>query len=239
MCYGRRMIASDVDLYRAGFRRRPNARPTVIYWLFDTRTNTPFYCGKTVIPPAHRLAQHKRDAVKGRTKIHAAVRDCGDSIVIHPMEIVLPGDDWGAREKRWIQILRHTNPNLCNTADGGAGTPGRIVSAETRAKIVEGNLGRKHSAETRAKLSAIGKGKKRSVESVEKGRAKMIGRKLSAEHIAKVVAANKGKKRKPHSAETRAKISAGNKGKVLSAETRQRMRAAQNSGRFKPGQNRQ
>src|SRR5437764_584158 len=107
-------------------RRRKDDRPTLIYWLVDTRTNTPFYCGKTVLPLHQRFAQHKYEAANGDRAVHVKVRECGDHIQIHLMETVPISGDWSAREKRWIWLLRQQYPDACNTNDGGAGCPGRI-----------------------------------------------------------------------------------------------------------------
>lgn len=210
--------------------RRKETRPTSIYWLVDNRHSVPFYCGKTVLSLDHRLACHKREAAKGTRRVHVKMRDCGNSVSIHQVELVPIEGDWSVREKRWIFLLRHMNPDCCNTADGGAGATGRIVTAEQRAVLSAMFKGKStHTPEVRAKLSAIGTGRKRTAESVAKSAAGLKGRKQSPEHVAKVVAANKGKKRKPmgpRTAEDRAKISRGNAGKVRTPEMRANIRAA-------------
>jgi hypothetical protein len=142
---------------------RPHTRPTSIYWLVDTRTNVPFYCGKTVLPLQKRLICHLYEAAQGTRRVHAKVRECGGHLRIHLMETVPTDGDWGAREKRWIFLLRETNPEACNTANGGAGAPGRIVSEETRAKMSAWQIGRKLSNEHRAKISAFLTGDRKSV----------------------------------------------------------------------------
>lgn len=217
--------------------RRKNTRPTFIYWLADTRTGVPFYCGKTVLPLHQRLACHRYEAAHGTRRVHQKVRECGEHIRIDHVEIVAVGDDWSAREKFWIRILRGINSDCCNAADGGAGAPGWIPTAEQRAKIVATWKGRKHSPETRAKISAFLTGRKRSPESVAKSAAGVRGKKHSAESIANMRAAQRARPpRGPHTPEHCAKISAANKGKKRSEETLKRMREAECSTRFKPGQ---
>lgn len=221
-----------IDLYAEGVRRRPITRPTSIYWLIDSRTNEPFYCGKTVLPLHQRLANHKYEAAHGDRAVHRRVRACGEQFSIHLVETVPAGGDWGEREKRWIYVLRQAFDNVCNTADGGAGTPGRVVSPETRAKIIKANTGRKHSPETRAKISQFLTGRKWKPESIAKMRATKLGYVFTPEHRAAISTAKKGKPGQPHTDERRAKISKANKGKKRTEATRQRMRESVNSGRF-------
>lgn len=78
---------------------------------------------------------------------------------------------------------------------------GKIVSAETRAKMGAARRGKKraqHSAETREKMSVASK-----------------GRKKSATHVAALSAARLGRKFGPQSPEWRAKISASNRRSAL------------------------
>lgn len=242
------MLTTVFDEIPHGNVRRPNTRSTSIYWLVDTRTNRPFYCGKTVLPLSTRLTQHKYEAAHGNRKVHAKVRECGDHVRIHLMETVPPGEDWGEREKRWIYLLRQTQFETYNSANGGAGVPGRITSDETKARLSALFKGKfTHTVETRAKLSAIGMGRKRSRESVEKGRAKMLGRKLTPEQHAALRERNKmlfagprgdelraiiSRRRKgiPVSEETRAKLSAAHRGRKHTDATKEKLRIA-NTGR--------
>jgi group I intron endonuclease len=207
--------------------RIPNTRPTSIYWLIDTRDDIPFYCGKTVNSLPARVKTHKYEAKNGTRPVHKKVRECGNEFRIHLMETVPVEDDWNARESRWIDILRQTNPNCCNVASGGAGAPGWIPSAETRAKLSAMFKGKStHTPETRAKLSAAGMGKKRSRESVEEGRAKMLGRTISPEQRAQQSLRQKARFAGPHGNELRLAIGFNRKGAILSAETRAKQRAA-------------
>lgn len=214
-------------------RRRKNTRLTFIYWLVDTRTGVPFYCGKTVLTPKHRLLTHRYDARKGTTRVNIKVRECGEHVRIDTVEVVPVGGDWGSREKHWIAVLREQHPaEYCNTVNGGAGCPGRIPTAEQREKMSAWQQGRKLTPEHREKIRAARTGTKWKPESIAKMRATKTGYVFSAEHRANISAAKKGKPGQPHTAERRAKISTANKGKKRTLETVARMRAAPNSGRF-------
>jgi len=116
--------------------------------------------------------------------------------------------------------------NLVNMTDGGEGSPGVIISEETRKKISEANKGRKgcmlgktHSEEARKKISEA-----------NKGNTNMLGKTHSEETKKKMSEANTGKTymlRKTPSEENRKKISEANTGKTHSEETKQKLSEAQ------------
>lgn len=210
--------------------RRPNTKPTNIYWLIDTRPETiasgwpigkPFYCGKTVKTPEARLGEHRQDARRHSTrKASVAITAVGDFIAVRTMEIVPVSSDWCDRERHWIKLIRHLNPDCVNSADGGSGVPGWIAPPEFGAKIRAANTGRKHSAETRAKMKMLW-------QSHPERRAKLSAaaqkRTYSVETRAKISAAKKGTKL---TSETREKMSAVRKGRKHSTTTRQKMSAS-------------
>jgi hypothetical protein len=183
--------------------RRPNARPTLIYWLFDMRLQAivqcprgrPFYCGKTVFEPHVRLNQHRAAANKHRHRPVAKwINSCGDFVRIQVMESVPITADWVEREKHFIATLRFLYPGGANVTEGGQGTTGNIMSMETRAKIGLSKVGKKRkpfSIDHSARLSAA-----------------LRGREISSEHRAKIAMSKIGKKRKPFSIEWRANLSA-------------------------------
>lgn len=218
------MTCTDTNFVDKPPVRRPNTRPTLIYWLIDTRTNQPFYCGKTVNPAHQRLANHKYEAAHGTRKVHARVRDCGESIRLQVMETVPIEISWSAREKHWIYLLRGSFPDNCNTADGGAGTPGRILSAESRAKISAASKRQRHTPEAKAKIVAFLTGRKWKPESIAKMRATKTGKRMSAEVRANQSAAQKTRFAGPDRVELLKKFS--RKGAVVSAATRAKLRAA-------------
>lgn len=225
--------------------RRPNTRPTVIYWLVDVRPGrhaTPFYCGKTV-DPKQRLRRHLKSAEKpGRLQrdLYFRIMVCGNYIEMRVMEIVPHTEDWCVRERHWIAIIRHCF-RAVNATDGGAGMPGIVMSQEAVAKSAAAKRGKPRSSETRAKLRAANLGKKQSPETIEKRASSLRGQKLSPERAANLRAANLGKKHSPETIEKirtreigpewRARMSSSHTGKRHSPETLAKMRAAQQQRR--------
>lgn len=203
-----------------------STKPTSIYWLLDVRPATiaagwlqglPFYCGKTVSTLGKRLNGHRNDALRTSPgRVGPYILKCGEYIRIAVLEIVPSEDDWSARERHWIARSRQLFPDIItNVSDGGAGAPGFIPPAETRAKISKALRGKKISPEHRAKLC----GQKRSPETCAKisavklGKkcpkisAAKIGKKFSSEHCAKLSIAAKTRRRTKFSPEARAKMS--------------------------------
>lgn len=182
--------------------RRPETRPTLIYWLIDTRPEVlvehpkglPFYCGKTVHGAAHRFRQHDYDSRRCDRPVSKRMRLCRGFVRIQTMEIVPVGDDWHSRERFWIYTIRLLHGAESNMSDGGEGAAGLVFSSEHRAKMRVAALTRRQSPETRAKISAIRKGRptttghKHSQETIAKFRAAALGRKQSPETIAKRIA---------------------------------------------------
>jgi hypothetical protein len=230
--------------------RRPNTKPTNIYWLIDTRPETiasgwpigkPFYCGKTVHSIRDRLSDHQWTARHfPRRKVSQMLNAAGDAVVVRLMEVVPLGISWSARERHWIRVLRHLNPGCANVSDGGDGPAGMIHSAATREKLRQANLGRKQPPEVGRKISLANKGRKRSQSAIdataaarrgakvpqeqrEKIRATLTGYKHPPEFGQKIAARLRGRKMPP---EFGRKISAARKGKPLSAEHRAKLSAA-------------
>lgn len=205
-------------LYVCVMPRRPNTRPTNIYWLFDVRPETiasgwpkgkPFYCGKTVCSTLVRLGQHHHNALrKPHGLVGPRILECSQFIRVQTMEVVSPGEDWCAREKYWISTGRLLYPGcFLNVADGGQGTVGYIPSVEHIAKVTATKIGRKHSPERCAKIADANRGKKRSPEICARmGRPR--GLKHSLETRKKMRVAQWGKKSSP---EARANMSAAAK----------------------------
>lgn len=186
--------------------RRPNTRPTLIYWLVDIRPETidagwpsgkPFYCGKTVIAPADRLRCHKYSRSRTGHRLKEKLRECGDFVQILIVETVQPSADWAARERFWIEHLRIVYPDAVNTSNGGDGAPGNIHTPESRAKMSAARKGVRLSSEWRAKVSAglrgnrNHQGKTHSAETRAKMSAAKMGEKLSPDRIAKLRAGHR------------------------------------------------
>src|ERR1700756_1258235 len=121
--------------------RRKNDRFTFIYWIADTRPEViaqgfalgkPFYCGKTVYEPEKRLFDHMgRDSRRfPHRPIAKRLVECNGHVAIRVMEEVPVGEDWAARERYWISVIRRLYPDCVNVADGGEGGAGCIPSEE-------------------------------------------------------------------------------------------------------------
>lgn len=132
--------------------RRKITTPTYIYWLVDVRPETltrfpngrPFYCGKTIREPSYRLACHVTISRRFPSRlISKRLHECGNDVRITVVEIVPFDTDWAARERRWIQILRHAFPGGANVTDGGAGSPGYVHTEEACRKIQRALLSKK------------------------------------------------------------------------------------------------
>lgn len=150
--------------------RRPNTKSTSIYWLVDTRTGLPFYCGKTVKNPNQRLIEHKSNSPRHPNRpLCARLIELGDNVHIQVIMVVPCGEDWREAERRWIWRLRSIYLNIVNISNGGDGTPGYIPTPETRAKMRAAKLGRPRTPETRAKIAIASAGRKHTAET----RAKM------------------------------------------------------------------
>lgn len=219
--------------------RRPNTRPTAIYWLVDVRPATlatwpnglPFYCGKTVASLSRRFSAHRREARNGAARpLHDRLRLCGDYVRTLLVELVPVGADWCAREQHWIAILRASFPGCVNVANGGAGPAGFVHSETTRARFSE--LGRAMSAETRAKIGAAHRGRKQTAEWKANRAAAQLGKRRSPEQRATMKAAQQN--RPPVSDETRAKLSATSRGRKQSAEQIEKSAAARRGQKYSP-----
>lgn len=189
--------------------RRPNTRPTHIYWLIDVRPEViaagwpngqPFYCGKSV-HPQKRFKQHLYSAVHGsHGDVGTRVAECKGFIQFHVVEVVPVNGNWRERERHWIKLLRYTFPAV-NISDGGEGTPGWSPSKDARRRIGNAQRGKFVSEETRTKLRLA--------------RAKQV---ITEETRAKLRARFKGVKRP--------EISAATKGRKIPEEVREKIRAS-------------
>jgi len=147
----------------------------------------------------------------------------------------LSGQEACEFEKALISFYGRQDINtgcLFNLTDGGEGTNGHIVTAETKAKQSASRMGWKPSPETIAKRLASMTGYVVSDETREKMRLAQTGRKQTPETKAKISAIVRA--RGPVSVLTRAKMSASIKGKprgrgkgfTMSEETKAKISAA-------------
>lgn len=168
-----------------------------IYALCDPTTDEIRYIGKTAKRPIERLAEHIREARRGR-QLHSSawIRALRSPPVMRPL-VVVSSDYANEMEIRTITRLRSRGYRLTNLTDGGEGNSGwspseatrqkkrlvalrnfangqkppcnigRRATPETRARLRSSHLGKSNSPETRAKISAILTGKKRRPFSAE------------------------------------------------------------------------
>jgi hypothetical protein len=128
-----------------------------------------------------------------------------------------------AYEKDRIAFYRSEGYTLCNLTDGGEGASGRVLSEESRAKMIASAKAKPaQSQEARTKRSQSMSGRVRSPEHCAALSEVQKGKPHSSEHTAKVALARLGMKL---SDETKARMSASSKTRPpISEETRQRLR---------------
>lgn len=190
-----------------------------VYALLDSEESIR-YVGLTHGNAYFRLRTHINSARRGsQYPVHRWIRKHDYEVQVAVLEIDPP--DILLAEQQWIADRRAAGDRLLNCTDGGEGTIGIEVSAETRAKMslaAKRRGGRPMSEETKAKLSAAKRGR--------------VHGPLSEEHKAKLAAAQRGKKM---GAESRRKLSEARKGIVFSAEHRAKLSAAKIGNRNRSG----
>lgn len=181
----------------------------------------------------------------------------------HTFEVIEYSENKNILNEREIFWINFYQSNICryseiggmNCTDGGEGVTGRVLSAESRAKISKSNTGKVSSAETRKKISVASKGrpawnKGKTNYLTEEQRVQMSnsskGRKATQETKDKMSKVNKGRKYpkefgekirlrmmgnqhglgKIKSEELRNLISKIHKGKKLTNETKEKLRVA-------------
>lgn len=182
-----------------------------IYGLIDPATREVRYVGQTS-QGMKRPTDHSRPHVLALRPSHRSnwiksLLAAGLRPEIEILEIVA-AEDLNQAEEFWIGYLRFVGARLTNHTSGGDGVRGhrwsveqkarvagkqrgKIISAETRAKISAANTGRKHSPETRMRMAERHRGKTLSEEARAKISAKMTGRKRPPDVVARVAAAVK------------------------------------------------
>lgn len=190
-----------------------------IYGLFDPRTDTCRYVGKTSVHLSQRLRGHISDAKRRKHSVRRfswvlSLLNSGVEPVIRCLEIVTSGS-WQEAEKRWIAKLRADGIDLVNTTSGGDGCDGMRHSEETKARMSDSAKRVQADPAMRARISAAVK--KAYADPVLRASLKeaLIKSHSRPEVRAKISAANKGKSRR------------GSVGHSVSAEAREKIGAAQ------------
>lgn len=132
-----------------------------IYFLIDPRTNEIRYVGKTTKQLNKRLFNgHLKDKAKThKTNWINSLKKQGLIPEIKLVKICKNEELCNFSEKFYIKLLGRADKNmgiLVNSTDGGEGTPGKILTQETKNKIGNSNLGknvgRKASEITKEKM---------------------------------------------------------------------------------------
>lgn len=183
-----------------------------------------------------RIANHKcslRGKYHHSIVLQRAWDKYGEDKFVFQILCLCSKEDTLKYEQLFLDNVQHKY-NIAN--DAKRPQLGRVVSAETRAKLGLAGRGREVSAETRAKISAANSGRHPSVETRKKIGLAGKGREpwnkgktgvYSEAHIIRMSMAHKGKRL---SAETRAKMSAARMGHKVSNITRKKLSIA-NRGR--------
>lgn len=179
-----------------------------IAYCITNRVNGKRYIGITTKSPAVRWGAHKSDARRGIGMLIArAIAKHGADVFT--FEVIASACDLTRlHDLERILITQYgtllVNGKGYNVTIGGEGAPGHKMPPHVLESLRIINTGKVLSAETRARVSAALCGLKRSPESCARIGISKRGGKLSDETRAKMSAANKGR---PNSPEAIAKIS--------------------------------
>jgi hypothetical protein len=157
-----------------------------IYILRDPRDGVVKYVGQST-NPSYRLRLHVNVARSSKTTpshkdnwIRQLLKEG-----LRPLQDILESgfgeDEWKRAEMSWIAKFRESGTPLLNRTDGGDG-PGRIVSAESRAKMAAARKGRPIPQLVRDKIALAHRGVPNSPEHIAKCIAARTGKKVKADH---------------------------------------------------------
>ncbi len=168
------------------------------FYIIINSVNDKRYIGVTSRTIQVRWKQHQRDAHYARSSsiLHAAIRKHGiDKFSCFKIASALSMEALFEIEPALIAQYRTRSPFGYNMTNGGEGSPGHKVSAQTKMKISASHTGKKLTAEHRKKLSdsKIGKKLKRTAEHNKKISEARMGHGFSDECLIKMSDAKKGK----------------------------------------------
>lgn len=151
----------------------------ILYVIENTVTNR-LYVGITSRKLSQRWGEHLKAYRNGSSQpLYRAMKKHG----VENFSIRKAGfaHSWEELCEKEIELINRLTKEFCyNASAGGEGSPGHVVSAETREKIRAKHLGKKLTPEHRAKLSAAKLGKKLPPRSAE--HSAKISRGLVAAH---------------------------------------------------------
>lgn len=149
-----------------------DARPVIVYQAVNL-INGHRYIGVTKQGLAARRSKHRYESSKTSSTcryFHVAIRHYGWDAF--RFSVVRTCHNYRSAQDTEIRLIAAWKPEY-NITSGGEGSPGHVVSPETRAKIAAShigtmpwNKGRPHPLETRLKIAAKAKGRKPSPETL-------------------------------------------------------------------------
>jgi hypothetical protein len=144
---------------------------TLIYGLFDPRTNELRYVGKTDQTLKDRLKAHigRRNLTSKRhsSRWISGIINSGARPEIFEIEKVPPGWDWKECEEFWIEYFKSIGCRLTNISSGGEGASGSKRSPEFIENIRAKMTGRTFDDEWRRKISVAKKGRQTQPQTQE------------------------------------------------------------------------
>ncbi len=151
----------------------------IIYALTDSN-GAWRYIGKTEKPLARRLRSHMSEARRGvRRHVYNWIRSLESAPGALEVERCGSPEELEAAEMEWIAEARRLGVRLTNATDGGEGSAGRKIGADTREKMSAAKRGRPsppQSAESRERTAAFHRGRKRSPETCARIGASRLGK---------------------------------------------------------------
>lgn len=91
---------------------------TTIYFLVDTRSGRPFYCGKTSYPlPTQEIPQCLQ-YINPSSVLAKRIKKCGKYIQVHPMAIIPPTEDANAKYRAYLTWVMTNFPDCANQKVG-------------------------------------------------------------------------------------------------------------------------
>lgn len=191
--------------------------PSFAVYIIACATSGKNYVGICKCGVDRRFTRHKEAARAGSTLLlHRAMRKYGfAAFSVAPIEYPASWEEAKAAERRYIAELDTFRPNGYNMTAGGDGTVDYRHTDDARQTMSRKHTGKVLSAETRARMSASRKGVPKSPEGAANIRAALalrppltperlakmhanrVNGPLSDEHKAKLSAALKGRKQDP------------------------------------------
>lgn len=155
----------------------------MIIYKITNLVNSKIYIGQTINSIEKRWARHTWATTKKRNAMaitSSIIKYGEDNFIIEQIDTANSIDELNEKEIYYIELYNSLSPNGYNISPGGGN---RIMSEETKLKLLMINKGRKASDETRKKLSESHKGWVPSEETRQKWRDAFSGKSPSENTI--------------------------------------------------------